>query len=352
MNCTVNSQRLAAELRLLNKIVPSKPAIAILGHVLLKADGDALGFYATDLEVGMSTSCPASVHEPGRIALPVGKFLALVEQFSDADVSISLGGQQVIVQCGGFRSRLLASPADDFPEMPAPDGTTCLLDMEALRQLIACTRYAVASVGNKHVLRGALLTLSGSVAAMVGTDGKRLVLATKGRTGPDVTAIVPAKTLDVLADQGVGDVKMTVGTRHLFFQMDGRLLVSRMIDGEYPKYERIIPRDNDKIVSVDRITLAAALRRVAVVEEAVFIDVASGSLELTASSAEVGSASEKIAVDYEGLPLKVCVNGSYVLDFLNAALGQTITMALKDAKSAMLLTDGSDHICVVMLMRK
>lgn len=355
MNATINSQRLAAELRLLNKIVPAKPAIQILSHMLVKAGAGMLSLYATDLEIGLVTTCPARVGEPGALALPVAKFLALVEQFPDADVSIVLSGQQVVVQCGAFRSRLQVLSADEFPETPKVEGTSSTLDMEVVHQLIACTRYAVAELSNRHLLRGALLTLTGGVAAMVATDSKRLALATRSRTGPDMSAIVPAKTLDALSNQGsVGDVEFTIGVQHLFFQMDNRLLISRTFDGEYPKYERIIPRDNDKIITVDKEALAAALRRITLVSEesrAVYFDISAEGIELSSSSAEVGSANERVVAGYDGTPLKVCINGTYVLDFLNAALGQTITLALKDIRSAMLLTDGSDHIAVIMVMR-
>lgn len=356
MNLTCNSQRLAAELRLLNKIVPTKPAIQILSHVLLEADGGGFSLYATDLELGLLTTCPARVHEPGRAALPVAKLLALVEQFPDSDVSIAVLGQFIVIQCGAFKSKLQTSDADDFPDRAVPDGLTNTLDADALRQLIASTRYAVASTSNKYVLRGALLTLSGPVAAMVATDSKRLVLATRPRVGDDAKAIIPSKTLDALTNQGnVGDIEFTVGAKHLFFRANGRLLISRMVEGEFPKYERVIPQSNDKVITVDKDTLAAALRRVSVVaseeNNPVFFQISPGNVELSASAVDVGSADEKIAVEYEGPPLKVCANGNYLLDFLSAAQGQVITLALKDAKTAMLLTDGSDHVAVVMLLK-
>lgn len=352
MNVTVNSQILATELRALNKIIPAKPAINILGHVMLKAMGDSLSFYATDLEIGLSTDCHAQVTKSGVIALPAAKLLALVEQFTDADVTIALEGIKAIVMCGAFKSRLQAMPADDFPPATDPEGDANTLDVAAFQQLIDKTRYALSTSASKYILRGALLALSGPAAAMVTTDGKRLAIATMTRIGTDQNMVIPVKALDALIGQMNSDsIEVTVGGRHLFFAFGRRLLISRTIDGTFPQYERIIPRENDKVVTIDRSALSAALRRIVLIAEenyAVYFSLSPDALELSTSSAEVGSALETMRVSYEGPPLKVCINGNYVLDFLKAASSPTITMTLKDVVGAALLTDGDDHIAVIM----
>lgn len=353
MHVRVNSQLLATELRLLSKIVPTKPAIAILSHALLTADDD-INLWATDLEVGLRCRCLAQVDEPGSVVLPVRKLLALVEQFEDGDVVISVEKHVITVQCRAFTSRLQALPADDFPMQPEVSGQSGIIAGAALLQLIARTRYAVDATSSKYVLKGALLTLAGQGAIMVATDGMRLALATAGMAGLDARVVVPAKTLDVLVGHMDGDCEVTLGDQHMFFSSAGRLLVSRMIDGEFPKYERIIPHDNGLLLTVDRLTLAAALRRVNIVSEvnrAVYFDVRPGQLSLSSSSVEVGSADEVVSIAYDGVPLKVCINGSYVLDFLNAASGGTVTMALKDERSQVLLMDGENHVAVIMPMR-
>lgn len=355
MRLIVNSQLLATELRLLNKVVPSKPTLAILSHALFTADGGTLSLHATDLEISLGTSCPASVQVPGAVALPVTKFLALVEQFSDADVEIVADRHQVLVACGAFKSRLQALPVTDFPVLPALDGAATMLDAAMLRRLIAKTRYAVTSVGSKYVLQGALLTLQGEVAAMVATDSKRLALATMRSDGNELRMLIPVKMLDMLAGQAdEGDLEVTIGARHLFFSIGGRLLLSRMIDGEFPKYERIIPQNNDKVVTVDRGAFQAALKRAVLIAEesaAVYLSLTSGLMELSTASAEVGSADEALRVGYAAEPLKICVNGRYALDFLDASTAPTIMIHLKDALGAALFTEGNDHVAVIMLMR-
>lgn len=352
MNVTINSQTLATELRLLNKIVPNKPAIPILSHALFTAD-EHLTLYATDLEISLSTPCAAEVTTPGSVALPVGKLLAMVEQFMDADVTLAVD-KDVTICCGAFKAKLQAMPVRDFPPPPEPEGEQSTFDGNVLRRLIAKTRYAVTSTG-KGVLQGALLTVVGPAAAMVATDGKRLTLATMAAEGKDLRIVIPAKALDALVDQAGQTVELMVGSRHLFFTAEGRLLTSRMLDGKFPQYEKIIPRANDKQVVVQRLDLAAVLRRVLVAAEAnqaIYLKITPGQMEITSASAEVGTADEAISTQYDGPPLTVCINGGYVLEFLEAAVGATITIALKDENSAVLLMDGNDYLDVIMLMRR
>lgn len=355
MNVTVNSQLLAAELRLLNRVVPTKPAIAILSHALLTADEGGIVLHATDVEVALTSPVEGHVDEQGRAAFPVAKLLQVVEQFADGDVLLTSDGKQVGVACGAFRGRLQAMPADDFPIQPPVDGNSATIDASALRSLIAKTRHAINASGTKHTLKGALLTFAGDAVAMVATDGQRLALSTASRAGADLDVVVPVKALDVLsggADEG--ELMLTVGPRHIFFALGDRLLTSRRLEGKFPAYNRIVPTDNALIVNVDRASLTSAMRRVVLTAEenqAVYAFVSEGQMSLSSASVGIGSASESVAVDYAGPPIKACVNGTYLLDFLNAATGQTVTMALKEGGGSLLLTDG-DHLGVVALMKQ
>jgi DNA polymerase III subunit beta len=360
VNITVNSQLLAAELRLLAKVVPSKPTVAILSHALFRAEpainGGALHMYATDLEVGITTQCDSVVNQPGETALPVVRLLQMVERFPDADVSIVATGSQVTIACGSFTTRMKAMPVADFPEPAVVDGVAHMFDGATLRDLIAKTRHAVSAVGTKFVLKGALLTTSQTSAAMVTTDGKRLAAATMTvAEAPASEIIIPIKMLDVLSSQGIeGDVQINDGWRHLFFTVGTKLLTSRKLEGAFPKYKAIIPKDNPNTVTIERHVLADALQRVTLVAEengAVYFDVKPGTLGLTSASAGIGSADEAMDITYDGPPVKICLNGTFVLNFLDSCIGTVVLMKMKDAVSAVLLLDGEDHFGVIMAMR-
>lgn len=354
MKFTVNSQTLTRELRILSKIIASKPTIPILSHVLLKAE-DMLRLYATDLEVALRTSCAAQIEATGVVALPVVKLLAMCEQFPDQDVTIMQDQQHVHVTSGAFKSRLQTLPANDFPQLPEPEGVSSMLDAKEFRLLIDRTRYAIAETSSRYMLQGALLTLTETVAALCATDSKRLALATMNYSGAPACVIIPMKTLDILAMQhDIGDVEFTVGERHLFFTSGDRLLVSRMLDGKFPTYERVIPRDNPHIITVERAALMAVLQRVRIMSdqnEAIYIVLNGKTMELSSSSVEIGSANEMLSIGYAGPEMKICVDESFLLDFCRQALSQTLTIAFKDAESALLLTDGDQSIGVIMPMR-
>ena len=364
MNVTINSQLLAQELRLLKKVVPSKPTLPILGYARFDADASGLRMAATDLEVGLMTSLDAAkTHETGALMLPIDKLYELINCFEDGDVSIHEMGAAVQVSCGSFRSKLQTMNVNDFPQLPEVQGSEHGFDSVQLREMVNRTSYAISHTTQKYVLRAALLEvqqLTGGRTGcrMVAVDGKRLAMATANCTGPDVRVLLPSKMLEVLPDvPDDGNIIMRAGTNHLFFVFGRRLLFTRMMEGEFPKYERIIPKDADVNVLVDRAALAAALRRMLVIAEtnrAVYLTFDKSSIELKADSSESGSAVEQLLAGYDGSPERICINGDYLLNFLEAAASSSITILMKHGGKAARLHDSSDqhfdHLGVIMLM--
>ena len=357
MNITVRNPQLTAELRLLSKIVATKPTIPVLSYVLVEAGEWGLRLSATDMEIALVTACPANVHETGTTTLPAKKLLELLDQLPDAEINLALDGEQVRVTVGTFRSRILTLPAKDFITVPAVNGDSAVIPATNLRLLIERTQYAISEKVQKYVLDGALLSMTGDVAAMVATDGKRLSVATTSRpAGTDRQVLVPSKTLDALIPLcEAGDVEISFSDRHIFFVSGQRTLVSRMLEGQFPKYDRIIPRDSNKKIVVDRNVAATALRRMCVVsddERSVYFECSPDGLHLTSRSAGLGDADELVpATEHSGDPVKVCANGRHVLDFLERATERTVTLQFKEATTPILLTDGSDFLNVVLTRR-
>jgi len=351
---TVNSQKLAEALRAVCKVVQSQPSIQILGYVLVEADHE-LRLSATDLEVSLALTCPATISTPGRCVLPAATTLQLIEQFTDGTVTIAVDAKGAHVHHATFKSRLQTLPAAEFPTLAFPEGEPATLAGNLLMRLITATRYAVADRGKKFILEGALLKLSGTSMGMIATDGARLSIATAVRDeGPDFAILIPRKTMDILPVLGTGPISVLVGANHLFFSIDGMMLTSRMIEGKFPSYERIIPRDNNKTLTVDRKRLSAALKRIGVAAEnncAVYLSISSESLSLSSKSVEVGEADEQMPAHYEGDPLIMCVNWRYLHDFLDVAEGDTVTIGMKSDKSPLLVADGVSFINVIMTMR-
>lgn len=358
MIVTVNSEVFAQELRTVEKIVSGKTLIPVLQNVLLRAN-EHLHFSTTDNEVSISTRCAANVQAPGAVTLPVKTLLDMISQLPDAEVYLAMDERgQVRIASGNFKSRLQALPAETFPVLPAINGEIVSLSGNVLRILAHKVRFAINEKTTRFSINGALLSLTGNVIAMVATDGKRLALATAVRSeeGASISAIIPTKTLDVLLSQEVlgADMKFALGERHLFFDFENGLLSSRMLEEKFPAYQRIIPRDNAQVLTIGRASFLAALKRVSLVSadtRTTTFAIEKDALTIGASSAELGDALEHLPIKYEGPNLKIAIDWSYVIDFLNASSGQFITMALKDGGPSALFSDGADYINVILLQR-
>ena len=351
----VSSTDLLRELAVLARLVQKKPTLPILSNVLLQAADGWLHMSVTDLEVGMVTACQATVGEAGDLTLPVAKLAELAKTLPNTDITISSVKGVVKFTAAGFNSRLQSLPAADFPAIPVPEGTSVILPRGPFRDLIKKVRFAINEGDSRHLVRGALLTLPENAFGLVATDSHRLALAPAVRVGAvGDPALLPAKALDhltiLLSDSGEGDLTFSRTDRHLFFELDGRVLVSRRIEGKFPSYERIIPTSNDHVVLLDRSAFATMVKRQLLIADIVTLTIDAGAVDITTSSAEVGDAIERLPVTYEGPKLEIKLNGGYVVEFLEAATGQQVQMALKDAKSPALFTD-DQYINVMMGMR-
>ena len=365
MELVVRKGDLLRELQLLQGIVERKNTIPILANVLLEADGDHLRLLATDLEVGLRSRCSATVGKGGALTLPAKKLYEIVRALPETDVRLAEDKGVVKVTAERFDSKMSTLPRDDFPNLPDSAGQTQELSGTDLRRMVAYTQFAITGEDTRYFLNGALFILAPDALSLVATDSHRLAFITvprAGGTGDELRIILPRKTLlelgRLLVDHE-GPVLYEQGENHLFFTIGDRVLISRVIDGQFPAYERVIPKGNDKVIEFDRDRLTSAVRRVALLSNersrAVKIDLSPGQVEVNSQSQEFGEAREVLPVEYDGSPLQVCFNAQYVLDFLNVVDTEIVALALKDEMSQAVMTpvgaDGYDYTYVIMPMR-
>jgi DNA polymerase III subunit beta len=368
MEIVVRKNDLVRELQLFQGIVERKNTIPILANVLMEAKDGKVSFLATDLEVGLRSNCEASVSKEGTITLPAKKFYEIVRSLPETDVRISEDKASVKVSADRFDSRIQTLPREDFPAIAEPGGAPRVtLPRETLKEMVAKTQFAITGEDTRYFLNGALFVLQPAEMSLVATDGHRLALVTVARSngsaqGDESRAILPKKTLLELArllTEGEGDICYERGENHLFFEVGGRLLISRMIDGQFPAYERVIPKGNDKHIEFERDRLTNAVRRVALLSNersrAVKFQVDSGKVDVLASSPDLGEAHEVLAVDYTGSAMQICFNAQYVLDFLAAVSTDVVALELKDEVSQAVMKpvgdDRYDYTYVIMPMR-
>ncbi|OLB60898.1 MAG: DNA polymerase III subunit beta [Acidobacteria bacterium 13_2_20CM_2_66_4] len=370
MELVVRKNDLLRELQLFQGIVERKNTIPILANVLMEAKGDEVRFLATDLEVGLRSKCNASVAKSGSLTLPAKKFYEIIKALPETDIRIAEDKGGVKVAADRFDSRMQTLPREDFPTLPesgagAPSAT---LPRSALKEMVAKTHFAITGEDTRYFLNGALFVLRPDSMSLVATDGHRLALVTVPRDGKankdtdEIRAILPKKTLGELSRllmEGEGDIAYERGENHLFFHVGDRLLISRMIDGQFPAYERVIPKGNDKRIEFERDRLTNAVKRVALLSNersrAVKIQIDKGKVDITSSSPDLGEAKETLTVDYAGAPMQICFNAQYVLDFLSAVSTDLVSLELKDEVSQALMkpvgAEDYDYTYVIMPMR-
>lgn len=367
MELVVRKNDLLKELSLLQGIVERKNTIPILANVLIEATKDGISLLATDLDVGLRSRCEGTVSKPGTLTLPAKKLFEIVSALPDTEVRIEedKGGKSVTIAADRFESRMQTLPASEFPTPPAESGPTeATLPGAALKRLISHTRFAITSEDTRYFLNGAQLVLRGDSLSMVATDGHRLAfISVQQSPGKKVNGdvLLPRKTLTEVARliDGGDAVEFSQGENHLFFRAGGRLLISRKIDANFPAYERVIPKSNDKKIEFDRDRLVSAVRRVRLLSnersKAVKFVMGKDQVEITSSTPEVGEAHEVLPVDYGGDAMQICFNADYVDNFLAVVETETVQLEFKDEMSQAVMkpigADGYEYTYVIMPMR-
>ena len=365
MKFTASQELLLGELQFLQGVAEKKKTIPILSNILLRAEGDFLTLAATDLEVSLTGGCEAQVEEPGGITVSAKKIFEVVRSLADEKISFALtDGNWLEITCGNSFFRLVGLTPKDFPEVPETNFSKAeKVSHDLFNDLISRTIFAVTHQDARYALNGALLEINSKTIRMVATDAHRLAMVEEAfSSAAEVKAIVPKKTLTELRNLGKGEEMLFAQDKnHLFFKVGHRVLASRVIEGQFPSYEKVIPPENPLTMVFTKETMAGAIRRVSLLanerSRAVKFTLSPGEVTVSSSNPELGEAEEKVAVQYEGSELEVCFNAQYILDFLTAVEGEEVALHLKDSASQGLLephkqsSETSKYKCVIMPMR-
>jgi len=369
MEFSVKKFDLQRELELTQGVVERKTTIPILSNLLCEAKGNRVTITATDLELSIRTSCEAKVKKDGAATIPAKKLFELVRLLPEEEIRFKLlENNWVQIVCDRKAYKMVGMSKDNFPAIPAFPHPLVNIPAKLLASLIARTSFAISMEESRYTLNGGLLILKPDTLAMVATDGHRLALAESDHKfaglSNEVRLLVPKKAmievqrLTAEADENA-EVEFARDDSNLFFKLGHRLLISRMLTGQFPNYEAVLPRDNNRTVVLERNELHDALRRVSQLADqrsrAVKFALSSEGVEFSASSPEYGEAKESIEKEYKGEPLSIGFNAQYLLDFLSAAAEGPISIELKDEQSAgqlrPLADEGFRYRYVIMPMR-
>src|SRR5271168_986077 len=350
MEISISRQDLLRELTATQSVVERKTTIPILSNFLIEAEGDKVVITATDLDQSIKTSCPARVKKPGSCTIPARKLYDYIKLLPDGDISVKLMDNHWIqIRCGRSNTKMVGMARANFPQVPEfPQTSVTSITAASLQNCIAKTIFAISNEESRYTLNGALLILKAESLAMVATDGHRLAHIEKsGETLSNVSGerktLIPRKALSelqsLLSNTDTESIEFADDDNTLFFRIGYRVLTSRKLTGQFPNYEAVMPRDNNKFVVVRSEDLMGSIQRVAQFADersgAVKVRLEQNELKISSSSTDPGESEDTIETPYNFDAIVVGFNSAYLIDFLKA-VGNTgeVRLEFKDAQSA------------------
>ncbi|EME67657.1 DNA polymerase III subunit beta [Paramagnetospirillum caucaseum] len=368
MKLTIERAALLKSLAHVQSVVERRTTIPILSNVKLEGRSGQLSLNATDMDLDIIEAVPADVVRPGATTAPAHTFYEIVRKLPDGsqvEIEHDAESGQLTLRSGRSKFSLACLPVEDFPVLSGGDlPFSFALSAAELKTLIDRTRFAISTEETRYYLNGIYLHAAASdgvdVLRAVATDGHRL--ARVEITLPDGAAgmpgiIVPRKTvaeIRKLIDETDGEITVSLSETKLKFAFGDAVLTSKLIDGTFPDYERVIPADNDKVLVVDCKSFAQAVDRVSAISteksRAIKLALEKGTATLSASSAENGSAVEEIEADYASTPLEIGFNSRYLMDILAQVEGESARFAMADAASPTVVREVTDGGAIYVLM--
>src|ERR1700677_2959222 len=354
LEITVSRAELLRELTAAQSVVERKTTIPILSNFLFEATqaegGDRLTITATDLDQSLRTSCAAKVKKPGACTIPARKLYDYIKLLPEGEISIKLmDNHWVQIRAGRSNTKMVGIARANFPQVPEfPASGAVKISVSSLKNMVSKTIFAISNEESRYTLNGALLVLKAESMAMVATDGHRLAHVEKlgetleGISGEKKTLIprkALAELLSLLNSSDAETLDFADDEQTLFFRVGGRVLTSRKLTGQFPNYEAVLPRDNNKFVIVRSEDLMGSIQRVAQFADersgAIKIRLEQNELKLSSSSTDSGESEDTIETPYNYDALVVGFNSQYLIDFLKA-IGNTgeVRLEFKDAQSA------------------
>lgn len=364
MKFSAERQAILSPLQSVIGVVERRQTMPVLANVLVVVKGESISVTATDLEVELVAKATVDVQAPGEITLPGRKLLDIVKALPDAaKVTISVEGDKATVRSGKSRFTLATLPASEFPTVEDIKAQQSLrVEQAALKRLLERTHFSMAQQDVRYYLNGMLLESDGKALRTVATDGHRLAYceaSMEGEKGAVQQVIVPRKGVLELQRLLTGEdaVELVIGTNHVRAQIGQIRFTSKLIDGRFPEYGRVIPANPTKKIGADRDALRAALQRAAILSNEKYrgirLSLKSGILTLQSHNPEQEEAEEELDVTYDGDEIEIGFNVNYLLDALAALDGTMVEIGLTDSNSSCLMTSASmpEAKYVVMPMR-
>ena len=362
MKFTISKESLQQAINQVQHVVSTRTTLAILSNVLLRAKDGVLELTTTDLDVGVTCSVAAEVSEEGATTLPARRLATIVRELPADEVDISVDEKNYAsIRSGPSYFKVVGLTSEEFPALPRfENAREFTLPQQIMRDCLRKTSYAISTDETRYVLNGILFSFKNNTLTMVATDGRRLAMVEQEIEFPqshEVDIIVPTKAVNELArlcgDQG--DVTIRVTANQIGFDLGEGLLISKLIDGNYPNYRQVIPGEAKERIVLEREAFLRAISRVSLLasdkSNSVKFQFIKGQVEIIASSPDIGEARETIAINYKGKDITIAFNPEFTMAPLRNLSGEEITLNLIDEISPGVIRSGDHFLYVLMPMR-
>ena len=369
MEFTISSKTLQKELGFVQGVVEKKQTIPVLSNILIESVGEnTIRFTGTDLDVTIRCDAEAeNIQTPGAMCVQARKLFDIARLLPDATVNFKKGDNDwVTVSCARSTFKVAGLPKESFPEVPSSKSVPIKLPAFVFKSFIDRTIFAITQEESRYTLSGAKFMLDATGAKMVTTDGHRLAYigwaGLENGNGNVIDMLIPRKTLAELSKLTAsyeGEISLGADDNHIYFEVGPRLLISRMLSGQFPNYEMVLPKGNDKFVTFDGPALNQAVKRAALMADdrtrAVRFLLQAGQLSILSNNAEEGEAHETVGIEYDGEDVEIGFNAQYLQDFLNVIGDGSVVFEFKNGNAQAQLRpaadDNLDYRYVVMPMR-
>jgi DNA polymerase-3 subunit beta len=370
MKFVISTQELNYLINKCQSIIPSKVTIPILSNFLIEAINDELIITSTDLTVGIRCFLEAKILEEGSTTVPAKKFAQLIRELTSSNVQVSTNANHVTeVSADSSRFKLNGMDRAEFPSLPDVTGSIHFkISQSQLKDMLYRTAFAVSREDNRYVLTGVYMHFSNSTATFVGTDGKRLAKSHLSvDLDPSFTGnyIIPLKAVEEIVKnlEEEGDATIYLMNDKVAIESTNTMIITKLLSGEYPDYNRVIPQNPETLVALHREELMSLLRQISLFttsnNDSVRFTFSEGELRLTANTMEIGEGKVSMPVNYQGQMLEIAFNPGFFLDILRHSKNETVTMGVTDSYNPGLITDqesapnpiASSPLFVLMPMR-
>lgn len=361
MKFKVGKSDLLNGIQIVQNIVSTRATLPILSNILLETQTNGLRMVATDLDIGISCVIPVNTLEEGSITLSAKRFSDIIKELPDAEINITAKkNNQVDIECEKCKFKLSGLPKDEFPKFPEfKDKEAISIEQPVLKEMLESTSFAVSHEETRYILNGILLEIKDDTIKLVATDGRRLALRESKLSSSnkkDIKVIIPIKAIQEISRnlKEEGNLLMMLGQNQVLFDIDKTLVTSRLIEGEFPNYQQVIPKPSENKLILNRENFLSAIRRANLLStpdfQAIKFEVFKNKLVISKSTPDVGESREELDMDYSGKELIVGFNPHYLIDVLKNLKEEEVGLELSDAdKPGVMRSNG--YLYLVLPMR-